>query len=275
MITNHNRKLILRFFLLVTTLFLYTGCAKTPWTNQLANEDAQSYLSTINTIQQQRDDCPQDWDADVNISWHTALGTKAFAGYLQVSNPSSFKFIVSNPLGQPILVLTSNGKKFQLLNTLSEQYTHGSTLSYALHNNIPAEFASGSWGYWLVGRMAEQVTESPSISLDKENRGVWLTVDSSLESSADITSYYLLDLEKTIILEQRLFDAENKQLADFTYSKYKPVGTCLQPHQIDIANLPFGASIQVNLNNIQPLGIATEKDFTLPIPQHYFIKYLP
>lgn len=275
MITNRIHTLLIKLFLLIPALFFYTGCAKTPWTNQLATENIQPYISAINTIQQQGDDCPNDWDADVEISWNTALGTKAFAGYLQVSNPSSLKFIVSNPLGQPILVFTSNGEKFQLLDILRKQYTHGSTLSYALRNNIPAEFSSGSWGYWLIGRISKQVTEHPAISLDKEDRGIWLTMESSIENGADTTNYYLLDLEKMIVQEQRIFDAESKHLASITYGNYKPVGNCFQPHQIDISDLPFGASIQINLNTIQSLGIATEKDFTLPIPQHYFIRYLP
>ena len=97
MITNHNHTLIIRYILLVTILFLYTGCAKTPWTNQLANEDTQPYLSAINTIQQQRNDCPQDWDADVDISWHTALGTKAFAGYRALTITDKMEFVDLTP----------------------------------------------------------------------------------------------------------------------------------------------------------------------------------
>lgn len=275
MITNHNSTLIFRLFFLATFLFLHTGCAKNPWTNQLANEDIQPYLSAIDTIQQQKNNCPNYWDADVDISWHTALGTKAFSGYLQVSNPSSFKFIISNPLGQPILALTSNGEKFQLLEILKKQYSHGSTISYALRNNMPPEFASGSWGYWLVGKLPEQVTEHPTISLDKEERGIWLTIDSRHENSVDTTHYYLLNLKKLAVQEQRIFHKQSKHLATLTYSNYMLTGNCFQPHQIDISDLPFGASIQINLNNIQSRGSATEKDFTLPVPQHYFIKYLP
>lgn len=275
MITNHNSTLIIKLFILITTLFLYSGCAKIPWTNQLATEEIQPYLSTINSIQQQWNHCSNDWDADVNISWSTALGTSAFSGYLQVSEPSSFKFIVSNPLGQPLLAITSNGEKYQFLDILREQYTHGSTLSYALRNNIPVEFASGSWGDWLIGRISAQVTENPAISHDKKGRGLWLTMESSIEDGKDTTNHYLLDLEKMTVQEQRVFDTNTKHLANITYESYKLVGSCMQPHLISMSSLPFGATIQITLTNIQSLGIATEKDFTLPIPQHYFIKHLP
>jgi len=267
---NHRQRIkSVGFFLLSS--FILSGCAQKPWGDPFSEEESEGLRNRVEQLRLNQKECSGQWDANLEVSYHTALDDKKFAGYILVKEPSSFKFIASNPLGQPMLAITSNGKRFQLVDVLNNQYTHGSTFNFALRNDIPEEFISGQWGNWLAGKLDLPDKTESTVYQDKDPESFWYT--ESVNNR--ITESYLFDASSMLIKKSLLMSKKGKILAAFSYDGYVSNGACLQPTQITVDQLSFGASITLNLQDIQPVSTTEEKDFLLTVPSYYFIRYLP
>lgn len=258
----------LKYTAILLCLLALTSCAGKPYGEQLSPDTSQDIYSRIEGFMEQQNQCSSSWDADILVEYATALATQKFNGYLLVKQPSFIKFIASNPLGQPLLAITTDSNQFQYMDVLNQQYTKGRTKSYALHADIPDAFISGQWGNWLAGRIT---TEHPFIiRKDKEENGVWV----ANEQDDMPTSHFLIEPRSLTITEQLLVDEDDNILARFTYGDFTSTGLCRQPGTITITELPFGTKITLQLSGIQ--GVKNDGgDFTIKVPQHYFIRLLP
>lgn len=266
--TKYSRQLAFPFLL---CSLLVSGCAQKPWGDPFAEEAGEALKNRVEQLVTAQKECTGQWDANLKVNYHTAIDDKKFEGYILVNEPSSFKFIASNPLGQPVLAITSNGKQFHVVDVLSSQYTHGSTLSYALHNGIPKEFISGKWGSWLAAKLDSSGKTEAQIHADEDPQNFWY-----LESEDNrIVGSYLFETSTMLMKKALVLDEKGKTLAAFSYGSFVSNGDCLQPRQITIDQLSFGASIMVELEDIQPAGNTDAADFHLTVPSHYFNRYLP
>ncbi len=258
------------FFLLIAVCL--SGCAYKPAGEKLDEEQLEAMVPILQKqLVQQQENCPASWDADLIASVQSSGDKQKFEGYLRVQEPSSIKFIVSNPLGQPIMVLTTNGDYFRLLNAAKKQFIRGSNLSYALHTDIPRQFVSGNWGLWLGGRL-------PDISFNhliKSTEGLWIR-----HKTEDGVHYYLWDTDNKRISRHLLLDKKEKILATINYNYTDFVNKeCQQPSAIDISDLPglpfSNSQIQMKLGQVKPAPAMNEKDMLLKAPQHYTVKLMP
>ena len=71
----------------------------------------------LNTMQERDATCAPCLDGDAILSMENHLDAKALSGYVKFMLPESVKFIASNPLGQPLFALASDGVRFETLNT--------------------------------------------------------------------------------------------------------------------------------------------------------------
>lgn len=262
---NHHLKQTGLLFLLL----LLSSCAPKPWGDLLLQDSSPELFSTVESLLTKQYSCHPSWDADILVQYETALETRKFSGYILVSQPSAIKFIASNPLGQPILAITTNGNDFQLMDVLNQQFTRGSTRSYGLHEDIPVGFISGQWGNWLTAK--PDLQPPYNIREDIEERGIWV----GKETENVPGSYYLLNYDTLQVKEQLLLDEKKKILARFTYSNFPNNDLCSQPREITISELPFRSTITLQFSRIQDVDNPDQKDFILKVPQHYFIKLLP
>lgn len=264
-----NRRLVL--FIVFMTISV-SGCARPPWGVQ-PEEDIQTKSQQL--LEQAIDAtgrCAKSWQADIDIQWNTPLHSRKLSGYIKVLEPSTFKFISYNPLGQPLLAIASTGDNFQILDVLHKQFTHGSTDSYALHNGIDPTFVSGKWGQWMSGRIPTELSEKAEFLIDREDRGIWVTTEE--KSKIEATGYYLLNRDTLTLEEMRLYSPKNKLLAVFHYSNRKNKRDCPFPTVVKIDELPFGATFTSSFSNIEQAD-ADERDYSLPQPSDYFIQLMP
>lgn len=252
-------------------MLLLTGCAQKPWGDPLNEEVSENVKTKIEQLKRIQEKCVKQWDADLKINYRTALDEKRFEGYILVKDPSSFKFIASNPLGQPVLAITSDGKNFQSVDILRNQYTHGSTRSFAVHNNIPLDFLSGQWGLRLAAKLDRETAREAMIYTDSDPKNFWYV---ELEDSK-VANSYLFDSTTLLMKQFLIHDKKGKILAAFSYQNYVANGRCFQPQAITIDKLSFGASIVLTFDGIQAVEQISPKDFHLTVPSHYFNRYLP
>jgi len=188
--------------------------------------------------------------------------------------PDSIKFIASNPLGQPLFAVTTDGLDFTTLNTSKRTAMSGRLASYALLHDIPPAFFSGSWGEWLTGRIDQGRQESLSFRADGEGRGTWVSFSTTLGGN-ETTTHLLIDIDQSLLLTRILEDGKGRILAEITYGEWEEVGGCRQPAQITMRQLAFGGEISLGLTDLQANETCRERDFVLPIPAGFTRRLLP
>lgn len=255
-------------------LIFEAGCARKPWKSDIGPDNSRAAEQVFRTMQKRDASCLPCLDGDAVVTMENHLETKALSGYIQCMLPDSVKFIASNPLGQPLFALTSDGARFQSLNTTARKYTAGSLESYALLHDIPPAFFSGSWGEWLTGRIDQGRQDSLSFQSDEESRGIWVSFTKKTGGS-ETTTHLLIDTQKALLLARILEDAKGKILAEINYDEWQDVGGCRQPGLIAMNQLAFGGQVSLKLSDIGTNELCRERDFVLPVPAGYARQFLP
>jgi hypothetical protein len=187
--------------------------------------------------------------------------------------PNSYRLVVTNPLGQPLVMVAGNQVSYQAVNTLEKKYSAGSIRSFALRRGIPDAFARGNWGDWLTARYSDNQAVIVSLNEDRTARGVWVGFSKKIGHGPASKEYLLLDRQQNIILARMLEDGHGNTIAEITYSEWHTLGTCRQPLHIAITGLDYGVDISLRLSNLS-FGNALKAD-DLPIPPGYIRQFLP
>jgi outer membrane lipoprotein-sorting protein len=261
------------FFCLV--LLTAGGCARKPWTDPVDDDQAKAIRGMIQEIQKTDALCSSTLDAEVVVSWRTGMDTKAFSGFLQMKQPSSLKFVTTNPLGQTISALVSDGESFRSVNTVTRQFLSGGLANLAFRNDIPPELLTGNWGSWLSGRIEiPQSSEITDIRQDASARGIWVLL-ANPKSRLSGKEYVLIDPKSKRPLFRVLMDAQESPIARIEYGDWQEGTGCGRPAHFHITGLSMGAEITIQLSGIITDKEFAEKDFSLSPPPGYFIELRP
>lgn len=256
--------------LFLAAALVLAGCTVAPWTDPLQDTEAEKIALQVDELAARNAACGNTLEGDVALFYQSPLGKKALDGFLKFSMPSSYKFVMTNPFGQPVLIIAGDQDSFQVINTLSKNYLVGSILSFGLQNNIPTSFLTSDWGALLTGRFQLQSQSITDIRRDRDGRGVWLSFH---QKKPQGVSHLLLDREKEIFLIYVAEDHKGKKIAEVTYGNRMPADPCQQPLDINITGLDYGTEIHLALENVV---ISEEKNtYRLASPPGYNRQDMP
>ena len=258
-------------FLLIY-LLLISGCAQKPWDVSLGEKEYEAGFALAKEMAVQNSQCVKAFHSDLTLEYVYPLGKRTFSGFLQYSPTTNYKFVASNPLGQPVVIITGNKKKYQMINTLESKYTAGGMTSFALRYKLPIHFLKGRWDDWLTGKNTIPTEFISDISSDKQSRGIWITFEDS--QGARNISHLLIDQKNKIILQRVLETRQKKPLATIQYDNYlKDQSSCTQPQRIDISGLEYGTTINLQLSETELTSDI--KTYKLKPPEGYLRQYRP
>ncbi len=260
-------KKTLTFFLVP---FFLAGCASKPWTEPLKETEADSAIQLVDALVARDAACGGTLEGDIVLFYQNPLEKKALSGFLQFSMPSSYKFVMTNPFDQPVLVIAGDQKSFQAIDTLSKNYLEGSIRSFGLRNDIPAYFLKSNWASLLTGRNQLSSQTITDIRNDRDSKGIWLTFQSQEQTGVH---HLLLDREQEVVLVHILENEHGKTVAEVSYDEWTTQGTCRQPLEISIAGLDYGTTIHLKLSNF--LISDEKKTYRLQPPSGYKRHYMP
>jgi len=228
-------------------------------------------------------------DAAVSVSGWFSNHTGKFSGYLQAMEPGYIKFVALNPLGQPILILLTNGEIFKSLNVSEGRAYSGSVKSDTFKKFAPPGFDPEFSYFWLTGKLPPENIEILEVRRDKEQMGYWLQVH---YGQSDVDNMILFDPEEFVILRHIVMSDKGDHLLDLVYEDYIPgymiekqlagndremTGNtdsskkfCRVPTKISISS-KSGAEKTINLNLSSFLHDAefSQDDFKLKIPDNF------
>ena len=260
--------------LLVLFYLACSGCARKPWTDPLDEKQAENTIQFLKSLNSRAETCQEGIDGDISLFYRNIFEKKSVNGYFQILSPSFIKLIVSNPLGQPILVVTSDQHTFQLITTLERRYITGRVSSYGLLHNIPPALLRGDWVDWIRGTVRVDPSTITDIRRDRENRGTWVTVQTTADNILQKT-HMLIDSGEGDLLSRRIENAAGKILAEITYEDWMPVGYCRQPYTINITGLEYNSTLAVKLSHVLIAENLNRSGFRLTAPANYVRQILP
>ncbi len=262
------------FFLILLAL-LVNGCAQKPWTIPVADNESAFITQRFAEMQERDASCFSCLDAKATLSWETPGEDRSVAGFFQLMLPTSVKFVVINPLGQPLYALVSDdGQEFESINTSLKQHTRGKIISLARQYKIPESLLSENWGYWLTGRLHEQGARIEAILRDGSGRGVWITMHDQGEGVLG-KSHLLIEPTTKQLLARILVDRLGDTIATISYDQRMGQDECAPVSRITISDLPYGSQLSIDFAEILRDRSFSAANFRLKIPAGYSSEELP
>jgi outer membrane lipoprotein-sorting protein len=249
-------------------LLLVAGCAGKPWTTPVTDLEDQHIRRIFEEMQRRDSSCFASMDARVRVFWDGPGEARSISGFLQLMLPSSVRFVVTNPLEQPLYALVSNGHDFQSINTVSRQHTSGKISALIRQYGIPVPLVSDQWGYWLTGRLHEQGASIEAIRQDEAGRGVWLTMRYPGEE-APAHSHLLLQPETRRLLSRILVDGQGETIATLSYDHGTAQGDCPPVGRLTMSGLPYGSRLIVEFTEVLSDQLFSASTFRLKVPPGY------
>ena len=259
--------------MLLLLMFLLAGCAGKPWTTQVTDQEGLHVRQIFEEIQERDASCFCCLDAKVSFFWDGPGEDRSISGFLQLMLPSSVKFVVTNPLGQPLYAIVSDGHDFQSINTVLRQHTNGEISDLMREYSIPASLLSDDWGYWLIGRLHEQGASIEAIRQDEAGRGVWITMRYPAEEAL-AQSHLLLQPETKKLLTRILVDQQGKTIATLSYEYGAARGDCVPVSRLTITELPYGSRLRVEFSEVLTEQVFSPARFRLKVPPGYEVQVL-
>jgi len=214
---------LLYHIIFAVLLLLLQGCARPVLQTLPASEDEIQFVASAFTsykILQDECACCLDAEADaaLSVSGWFSNHTGKLSGYLQAMEPGYIKFVALNPLGQPFLILLTNGKNFKSVNVLEGKAYLGSVNSETFKKIVPPGFDPGFSYYWLTGRLVPGDVEILKVRRDRKQNGYWLQI--RYEQSGT-ESMILFNPEESVVLRQIVMSASGDYLVDLVYGEYQ------------------------------------------------------
>ena len=234
----------------------------------MAENETAPITRTFTEMQQRDASCSCCLDAKTTLSWDGPGEDRAIAGFLQLMLPTSLKFVVLNPLGQPLYALVSDGQEFQSINTTLKQHVIGKISALATKYQIPSALLSENWGYWLTGRLQEKGAMIETIRRDSSGRGVWITMQYP-EDAALARTHLLIQPETRQLLARVLVDHQGDTIATITYDGRNGQDTCAPASRVTITDLPYGSKLRIDFAEILTDRSFMPANFRLKVPANY------
>lgn len=255
--------------------FLFTSCSTKPWGDALDEEATRNAQHLVRAIQQQEEKCFKSFDADMSMFWESPAGDKAIAGYLILQAPSSLRYVISNPLGQPVFAFSGNGKVFQMLQTTEKTHVRGNVRSIALRNRIPLLLAQGDWFAYLSGRLPARKLTVIEAAQDSSSQTLWLQVATPKSRYVTGSVHLQIDPATKELLSYLFLDDDGDTMAVIEYPKKTGQHPCRVATTTAISGLPWGSLVTIELDTISGFDHFGPKDFTLPVPEGYQTQLWP
>lgn len=258
--------------LLFLAQFLLISCARPPWTSVIEGPPKKVLDQAFSDFISSQDRCLSSWDSELTIKWHSTLQTFSVNAYCQALKPSYLKFVVSNPLGQPLKIISVNDQTYQVIDASEKTSVAGNLRSWAKDNDIPTSLVERPWLAWLQGHASATTSQIIEMRLDGQNRGAWLSM--AVPGSERISEYLLFDGESQKIVERVILDDLGKKIAVIEYRHWQLIDKCPFPEEITIGELPLGTQAWLGFTETRWRKLAPA-DFSLDIPPGFQTVVLP
>lgn len=231
-------------------------------------------ISAFKRMLARQRDCPPNLDAYVTLSYKSWFASGAVNGFLQAMSPSYIKFVAVSPLGQPLLLLSTDGDQFHFIDVGQAKVYEGPVKTETFSRYAPKGFSSEYGYYWLIGRLLPGQVAITSVSRDPDRQGYWLELSGS---SANSRSRILFDPERLVMIRHDLLAGDGYSPSPLTSIRYAEhsQGVCPLPGRISVETSEQQGILTLVMAWNQTDQPYAEQDFEIDLPtgfQRIFVK---
>ena len=244
-------------------LWLLAGCATLPRTVALSGGEQERVTAAFEKMHARQEACHCCIDVAVTVTLKGLLHSGTVSGYLQAMSPAFLRFTGLNPLGQPLMILVSDGERFQYLAVDRGTGYTGNVEAATFVKYAPPGFLPHESFYWLSGRLHSGTVVVEELGRAVDSEGYWLTVH-----AGEGHRRLLFDPAIGVILRHQVLDADGDDIFDARYEDFRPTGVngCLLPGRITVTTRQHRGTLEVSLSDWLDDAALSEKDFSFSLP---------
>ncbi len=242
-----------------------SGCASLPKSTPVAPAVQREVMGKFTEFAAAQSECRSSYDAEVSVSLDSLLLSGTMEGYLQLMPPGFFKFVGVNFLGQPTVILASNGRSFQYVPVSEWKYYEGPVRAAAFTDYAPEGFDPEFGFYWFIGRLKPGQVRILSVEQDREGSAYWIDTDSRPDENM---SRILFDPQAGVLRRHIVHDGSGEMLMDVRYDEYQS-GKCPLPMKITAESGRRNGRIIMKIIWPEKDFNFNEADFDVPLPRRF------
>ncbi len=257
-----NKGYFLRRLSLITLLgFMLTGCVHFPDLDPVSEIETQAVRDRFKEMIAAQESCHCCLDGAVRASFDNFFDAGSVAGYLQAMSPSYLKFIAMSPLGQPLLILTSDGESFQYVDVTKQVEYVGSVTGQTFQKYAPVGFSPEFTYYWFTGRLRPGEVKIGVASRAQDDRGYWI----DLYYNDGRKNMVLFDPVTLHIYHHLVYNTEGEVLLEILYDDYSPE-SCGLPLSITVKSLTWDTTLALTIADLVDNVSLSSGDFSYTLP---------
>jgi hypothetical protein len=242
-------------------LLLAAGCATLPGRHPLAPEEEARGRDLFRQLAAGQQACRAWVDAEAGLTFDSVWQSGFLPGYLQLLAPGFLRFVGIGPLGQPLLILATDGQDFSTVLPAERRVYEGPVTASAFQRYFPDGFAAAASYYWLTGRLRPGRVQVREVTGAEGSPDLWVVFSYAGEAGRELVR---LDPEHRTLRRHLLLDEQDGVVLEAAYGDYTS-GLCPQPGQVTIRGGRHG-SLELRLRDWQETVPLTAADFETPIP---------
>lgn len=214
--------------------------------------------------------CPCCLDAAATVTFKSWIQSGSLSGFVQAMRPAYLKLVALNPLDQPLLVLVTDGRSFQLASVLQGRVYTGSVRAQAFQKYAPDGARPGEAFFWLTGRLPPRKLRIVRIAGDQQGGGYWLDLAGEKTGRRH---RILFSPQQGVIRRHLVLDRRNNVLVDVRYGEFIPAAgaadtECRWPSRIVVTTSKHRGRLIISLSDWRPASFG-KRDFRLQPPPGY------
>jgi outer membrane lipoprotein-sorting protein len=251
-------------------LLLLTGCAaRLPVGLPISQTEQDAVEAGFRHWQAGQPECPAQMDAAAVVTFRAWIQSGTLNGFVQAAEPSHLKFIALNPLGQPMLVLVTDGQWFRFVNVAEAAAYDGPVQAEAFSRYAPEGVNPEHAFVWLTGRLAPEVEEVIAVTREETAAAYWL----DLAGEGRLRHRVLFDPRLAVLHRHQVVDRRDNVLLDVRYEDFQNIGApgdalCRWPARITVETRRHRGRMIINLSDWL-FPVLDQSDFSFEPPPGY------
>jgi hypothetical protein len=266
-----GRNVLLILSLVFTLLLLLAGCAlRLPAGLPISQAEQDVVEAAFRQWQAEQPGCPSQLDAVASVTFRAWIQSGTLSGFVQAAEPSYLKFIALNPLGQPMLVLVTDGQWFRFISVAEAVTYEGPVQAEAFARYAPEGVNPEHAFVWLTGRLAPEIDRVIAITRDETAAAYWI----DLAGEERVRHRILFDPQLGVLHRHQVVDRRHNVLVDVRYHDFQDIAAgsegilCRWPAMITVETREHRGRMIIALSDwlFPQLG---ESDFQFETPSGY------
>jgi hypothetical protein len=258
--------------MMAALLILGASCARLPPGIGIPADERDAAAASFREWREAQSECSCCFDAAATVTFKSWIQSGTLSGFVQAMEPAQLKLVALNPFGQPLLMLVTDGRDFQLVSVPENKMYEGSVRARAFEKYAPAGARPEHAFFWLTGRLPPEEFQIVRVARDEAAAGYWLDLVGTEEDG--VRHRILFAPQQGVIHRHLVLDGREQALVDVRYEDFAPAArpgsdtVCRWPGRIAVTTREHRGQLIVSLSDWLPASFAGD-DFRLELPAGY------